>query len=60
MNVVGEGSFGFELPEVEREKVRENIRPLPFEEESFRKRAKPGKAPSKTRLNQKNLKNRRR
>jgi len=56
MNVVGKGSFGFELPEVEREKVRENVRPLPFEEQSFRKRAKPGKAPFKTRHSKKNLK----
>jgi len=56
MNVVGEGSFGFELPEVEREKVRENVRPLPFEEQNFRKRAKPGKAPFKTRRSKKNLK----
>jgi hypothetical protein len=31
MSMVGEGSFGFELPEVEREKVRENAGPLPFE-----------------------------
>jgi hypothetical protein len=29
MSVVGEGSVGFELPEVEREKARENQDPCP-------------------------------